>query len=119
MVEVTNIVAGSPEPVGLVTDHLCLIVESFHGTIVYGHLEPCEMFSSWRLTIQAKPAWVEGVNELPTRTCFIELIQKTFDGVVSGSRHTFLYSLNAVPNALLTGHLYRVPRSETAYKWSG
>jgi len=39
VVEVADIVLCGAESVGLVTDHLCLVVESFRGAVVEWHVE--------------------------------------------------------------------------------
>ena len=42
MVEVPYIIAGSPESVGFVTDNFCLVIETFNGAVMNGHMEPSE-----------------------------------------------------------------------------
>ena len=39
MIQVPDIAFGRPESICLVADHLCLVVQSFHSTVVDGHAE--------------------------------------------------------------------------------
>lgn len=42
MIEVTDKIVSSPKSVGFVADNLCFVIEPFNGTVIYGHVEPCE-----------------------------------------------------------------------------
>ena len=42
MIEVCYIIAGSPESVCFMTDNFCLVIKTFNGAVMDGHIEPRE-----------------------------------------------------------------------------